>query len=62
MLGPWLLYGPMLFRTWKEPLISDIYKLILGLSVSAVRLDKLDDDKDENKLDFDSKIRCVLLS
>ena len=43
------------FWTGKEPQISDLAKLIFGLSASAVRLEKLGDDKDKYDLDINTK-------
>ena len=34
-------------QTGKEPSISDLAKLVFGLSVSAVRLENLGDNRDE---------------
>ena len=48
-------------RTGKEPSISDLAKIVFGLSASEVRLNKLGDDKDEKQLNIDRKGKCVLM-
>ena len=47
-------------RTWREPPISDIAKIIFGLSALAVRLDKLGDDKDKYDLNLNTKRKTCL--
>ena len=41
--------------TGKEPLISDLSKLVFCISALEVRLDKLGDDKDKDGLDIYTK-------
>ena len=48
--------------TGKEPLISDLAKLVFDLSSLAHRLDNLVDDKDEDGLDINTKkAMCLTL-
>ena len=42
-------------QTGKDPSTLDITKLIFGLPASAVRLNKLGDNKDDKKLDIDTR-------
>ena len=48
--------------TGKEPLISDLAEIFSGLSSSAIRLEKLGDDKDKYGFDIDTKrSKCLTL-
>ena len=48
--------------TGKEPLISDLAEIMFGLYSSAVRLEKLGEDKDKDGINIDTKIsKCLTL-
>ena len=47
--------------TGKEPLISDLAEIFSGLSSSAIRLEKLGDDKDKDGLNIDTKKENCLI-